>query len=158
MADDGRFQTIQCCADGRPIGDASDPWPLIVILLAALWFYSRRNLISGTAKVVSGSIITVGSEKIRLYAMYGLMLGQSWLDRNGVKFDGGERSKAALASKIDGKRVKCWIEPKGGVARGAKICRGYLDGDDVGEWMVRQGYAVADSDPTRRKPYLRAEN
>lgn len=157
MSNEDQLQSTECCPVDLPSDPITEAFPIFVILIAIAWFYSRRNLISGVAEVKSGNIIVVGKETIRIYAMYGLFLGQPWRDRNGVIFDGGSKSKTALAHKIDGKKVKCWYQPKGGSTRGAKICRVYLDGEDVGEWMVRNGYAVADINPKRRNVYLRAE-
>ncbi|MGI9452460.1 MAG: thermonuclease family protein [Geminicoccaceae bacterium] len=125
--------------------------------MLALWFYRRRNLISGIAKVTSGNRLIVGNQKIRIYAMYGLYPSQPWYDQTGVEFNGGSISKTALTQKIDGRKVKCWHLPKEGSVFGGKVCRVYLDGEDVGEWMVRNGYAVADLSPVRRKIYIRIE-
>lgn len=154
MPNAAQSQSTQCCPDDRPGHDPIDPFPLAAILLVALWFYSRRNLITGVAKVTSGNRFTVGKHKIRIHAMYGLFPGQPWYDRNGVEFDGGCISKTALAQKIDGKKVKCWHQPNTPLIFGAKLCRVYLDGEDVGKWMVRNGYALADIEPVRRKIYL----
>lgn len=157
MAENIRNLAIECCIEARSLGGTPDPFPLLFIILAALWFYSRLNRIAGVAKVLSGNIITVNGEVIRLYAMYGLMPNQAWIGPNGIKYDGGERSRAALADKIDGKHVICKIQPKGGVAKGAKVCKVFLDGEDVAKMMVQEGHAMADAEPTRRKVYLRAQ-
>lgn len=157
MPNEAYSQDTQCCPQDRPAHGPIDPFPLVAVLLIALWFCSRRNLITGVAKVTSGNRLMVGKHKIRIYAMYGLFPDQPWIDQNGVQFDGGSKSKAALVHKIDGKKVKCWYQPNGGSVPDAKICRVYVDGEDVGKWMVRNGYALADIDPVRRKVYLRDE-
>jgi len=157
MQRDVPFQALQCCVEARSIGEAPDPLPILVIILVALWFYSRRHRIAGVAKVVSGNTIIVSGQTIRLYAMYGLFDGQPWIDRHGISFNGGERSKAALAHRIDGKPVVCWIQPRGGSARGAKVCKVYHDDKDVARWMVGEGHALADIEPLRRKVYRRFE-
>lgn len=157
MPNEAQSQSTECCADDRVVDTAPDPFLLLAILAFGLWLYSRRNLISGIAKVTSGNRLIVGKHKIRIYAIYGLFPGQPWKDRSGVVFNGGGISKTALTQKIDGKKVKCWHLPKEKSSWGAKICRVYLDGEDVGEWMVRNGHAVADLRPMRREVYFRAE-
>lgn len=157
MSNNDHLQSVECCSTELAPGPLTEALPLFAVLLAVAWFYSRRNLISGVAKVTSGNRLMVGKHKIRIYAMFGLYPGQPWYDRNGVEFNGGEKSKAALVHKIDGKKVKCWQVPNTPTIYGAKLCRVYLDGEDVAKWMVRNGYALADRFPSRRKLYIRAE-
>ena len=157
MPNEIQAQTNDCCSNDRPVGDTPDPTLLLALALAVLWFYSRRNLISGTAKVISGNSFLVGKQRIRIYAMYSLYPGQQWYDESSVEFNGGTISRTALAQKIDGKKVRCWHLPKTPIFYNAKICRVYLDGEDVGKWMVRNGYAASDLFPSRRKIYAREE-
>ena len=122
-------------------------------LLAAGGFvyWRQSNWIVGTATATSGHTIKVGKKgvRVRLHALYALQVGygkrppQPWYDAAGVEHDGGQFCKDALASQVNGKKVKCRIrQQNAGWGRvGATV---YVDCEDVGYWMVRNGYALAD--------------
>ncbi len=159
MPDQNQSLSTECCPATPPTDPLAEAFPLFVILLAIAWFYSRRNLIKGVATVISGNRLIVNGKKIRLYAMFGLYPNQPWYDSDGNQFDGGMKSKAALTERVDGREVKCWLVPGTEAIYGSKLCRVYFDGDDVGEWMVRQGHAVAVPSffPKQHKLYVKAE-
>ncbi len=159
MPDRNQSLSTECCAADPPTDPLTEAFPLFVILIAIAWFYSRRNLIKGVATAISGNRLIVNDKKIRFYAMFGLYPDQPWFDGDGNQFDGGMKSKAALAEKVDGCLVKCRQVPGTEAIYGSKLCRVYLDGEDVGEWMVRHGHAVAVPSffPKQQKLYVKAE-
>ena len=131
MPREAPIKALHCCIEAKAFGQTPDPLPILVIILIALWFFSRRNRIAGVAKVVSGNTIIVSGQTIRLYAMYGLFDGQPWIDSKGISFNGGERSKAALA-------------------RGAQVAKVYHDDEDVAHWMVSEGHCLLYTSPSPR--------
>lgn len=134
-----------------------------LVLLGGFIYWKQSRWIVGEAKAVSGHTIAVGKseQRVRLHALYSLQPGQPWTDAAGVTHDGGRIAKGILAQQVSGKNVKVRIRQD--VDRyGRTPGQAFVDCEDVGYWMVANGYAFADqSDKDRHastlKKYRRAE-
>ncbi len=124
---------------------------IVIVILAAvlLGILARlgkveersRETISGEAYVTDGDGIRVGDQNIRLASLDAPEWDQPAMDRSGEWFDHGKQVKSALIRAIGGKHVQVVVDEydKYGRAVGVVTC----DGKDVGEWLVRNGYAIA---------------
>ena len=124
-----------------------------VLVIAAGYFLLRRlfrkrrrgrrptGTIAGKAYVTDGDGIRVSGEEIRFAGLDAPEWDQMAKHRDGYWFGHGKRVKSALIREIGGKYVHVKIEDydKYGRAVGT-VTR---NGKDVGEWLVREGHAIA---------------
>ena len=97
--------------------------------------------ISGKAYVTDGDGIRVSGQEIRLAGLDAPEWDQPARHRDGYWFAHGKRVKSALIREIGGRQVHVAIEDydRFGRALGTVTC----DGRDIGEWLVREGHAIA---------------
>ena len=97
--------------------------------------------ISGKAYVTDGDGVRVAGQEVRLAGLDAPEWDQKAKDRNGRWFNHGRYVKSALIRKIGGKHIRVAIEgeDKFGRLLGTVTC----NGGDVGEWLVREGHAIA---------------
>ena len=97
--------------------------------------------ISGKAYVTDGDGMRVSGIEIRIAGIDAPEWDQLAKHRDGYWFRHGRKVKSALIQEIGGKTVQVKIEDfdKFGRAVGTVTC----GGKDLGEWLVRQGFARA---------------
>ena len=102
---------------------------------------SPTRTITGKAYVTDGDGIRVARKEVRLAGLDAPEWDQKAKHQNGYWFNHGRRVKSALIQKIGGKHVSVAVESldKFGRIVGAVTC----EGRDIGEWMVREGLAIA---------------
>jgi len=146
-----------CC------GASSDGLLILLLMIAAgIYYWRQKYWIVGKAVAISGHTLRIGNTFVRLHGLTALHVGyldkpaQPWTDHNGVRHDGGEICRQALQQLIAGKKVKCRLRQFGG-PYGRFYAQAFidLDCDDIGEWMVAHGYAIADTRFHRK--YVKAE-
>ena len=121
------------------------PIALLIMLpiaaLMALLMTRRPRVLAGKAFVTDGDGVRVQGREVRFAALDAPEWDQRAQHGDGYWFAHGKRVKSALITKIGGKRVKVRIETwdKYGRAVGTVTCQGR----DVGEWLVREGHAIA---------------
>lgn len=104
---------------------------------------SKGDLINGTASVVDGSSLDIKSNRIRIWGIDTPERG-AWCYRNGSRWKPQDDSTAALRRCLHGKMVTCRVQ---------KVERSWFrlkhtsecwtdDGLDVGECMIRGGWAT----------------
>ena len=100
-----------------------------------------RGTISGKAYVSDGDGIRVRGQEVRLAGLDAPEWDQRARHREGYWFNHGKRVKSALIREVGGKYVRVTVEgtDKFGRLLGSVTC----GGRDVGEWLVRQGHAIA---------------
>lgn len=101
--------------------------------------------ISGKAWVTDGDGIRVSGKEIRLAGLDAPEHYQPAKSRNGKWFDHGKRVKIALIKKVGGKNVCVTINSQDKYGRYVGVVR--CDGEDIGEWLVREGHAISAYDP-----------
>ena len=96
---------------------------------------------TGKAYVTDGDGIRVSGQEIRFAGLDAPEWDQVAKHRDGYWFGHGKRVKSALIREIGGRRVHVTVEDydKFGRAVGIVTC----NGKDVGEWLVREGHAIA---------------
>ena len=109
--------------------------------LPARWVESPTRTITGKAYVTDGDGIRVARKEVRLAGLDAPEWDQKAKHQNGYWFNHGRRVKSALIQKIGGKHVSVAVESvdKFGRIVGTVTC----EGRDIGEWMVREGLAIA---------------
>ncbi len=99
------------------------------------------SVIVGKAYVTDGDGIRVSRQEIRFSGLDAPEWDQPAKRQNGDWFAHGQQVKSALIGKIGGRLVHVEIEgyDRFGRALGIVTC----DGQDIGEWLVREGHAIA---------------
>lgn len=139
------------------LGFKFGPTGIVVVLGVGFGIYVTLYD-SGRAKAVSGNTIRIGKERYRLYGIAALAPGQALTWGSGLPISGFTYCKDALTAKIGCRKVRCKIlrNVDGGYDRKAAICTislGFARGrEDLGRWMVRNGYAVADIEFAEKHP------
>ncbi len=113
----------------------------IVIVVAVSSTKRLPNTITGRAYVIDGDTIRVSRYTVRLSGLDAPEVDQRAAHQHGYWFNQGKRVKSSLIGAIGGKTVSVRVEGSDKYNRivGTVMC----DGKDVGEWLVRNGYAVA---------------
>ena len=120
----------------------------MIAVLIAFYLIARRarrkrpgDTISGRAQVTDGDGIKVRGYRVRLAGLDAPEWNQPAKHRFGFCFNHGKRVKRALKSEVGGKRVRVAVE---GFDRYGRVL-GTVSrrGQDVGEWLVRSGHAIA---------------
>ena len=96
--------------------------------------------ITGPARVVDGDTLEVAGQRIRLHGIDAPEAKQT-CKAGGVTWRCGERASLALFGKIGRSEVRCKELYRDRYKRVVAIC--YAGSDDLGRWMVREGWAVA---------------
>lgn len=101
---------------------------------------SPRTL-SGRATVTDGDGIHVSGQAIQFVGLDAPEWDQVAKHQDGYWFNHGRRVKRALARAVGGKSVHVKIEGYDDYGRAVGIVT--CNGQDVGEWLVREGHAIA---------------
>lgn len=109
--------------------------------------------IGGRARVLDGDLIQIDDTLVRLAGIDAPEPDQLCRRASGLPYRCGEDMAALLEQRLQRDRVVCDIARLDGDAeRAVGFCRHF--GTDINDWMVRQGYAVADN---AHSPYVEAE-
>jgi endonuclease YncB( thermonuclease family) len=119
---------------------------IVAVLLAAAAACTAQSepdprTITGAAAVIDGDTLEIGGERIRLAAIDAPEPLQLCWDRWNRNWPCGRRAATALADRIGGSQVTCTID---GSSRSGPAATCRVLGEDLAEWMVRSGWALAD--------------
>lgn len=108
--------------------------------------------VKGLSKVIDGDTLNVEGYKVRLAGIDAPEVSQQcrYLMTN---WDCGLAAKNNLIAKIHDQTVSCELKNKDRYSRYIATC--YLDGENLNEWLVLNGYALAYSQYS--KQYVEAE-
>ncbi len=102
---------------------------------------SPPRTIEGKAFVTDGDGIRVAGWEVRLAGLDAPEWDQKAKHRDGYWFNHGKRVKSALIDEIGGKHIRVAVE---GTDRFGRLLGTVTHkGEDVGEWLVREGHAIA---------------
>ena len=102
---------------------------------------SPNRTISGRAYVTDGDGLRVARKEVRLAGLDAPEWDQRAKHQDGYWFNHGKRVKSALIKEIGGKHVTVSVE---GTDRfGRLLGTVTYEGGDIGEWLVREGHAIA---------------
>ena len=97
--------------------------------------------ITGKAYVTDGDGVRVAGEEVRLAGLDAPEWDQKAKHRDGYWFNHGKRVKSALIRELGGKHVSVFVE--GTDKFGRLLGTVTREGRDIGEWLVREGHAIA---------------
>lgn len=95
---------------------------------------------TGGLRVLDGDTLNLGHQRIRLYGVDAPESDQT-CERGGVVWPCGADATVALRSFLAGRQVNCNAVSQDVYGRTIAQCA--ADGQDVGAWLVREGFAVA---------------
>jgi endonuclease YncB( thermonuclease family) len=101
-----------------------------------------RNPVIGAATVVDGDDIRIDGEQFRLNGINAVELKQR-CEADCKIWACGADAKRALSSYLQTRNVTCWKIRRYFKNRWIASCE--VDGQDIGEWLVREGWAIDDA-------------
>ena len=96
---------------------------------------------TGIPYVGDGDTITIANTKIRLQGIDAPETDQICLDESGARWTCGIEARNRLAAHIGSREVRCRLDDVDRYGRSLARCT--VDGQDLNEWMVREGWALA---------------
>lgn len=99
-----------------------------------------RPPLTGAARVIDGDTIVIGGTHIRLMAIDAPESAQTCLTALNIPWRCGATATAYMRFLVDGKDVHC--QQHGLDRYGRTLARCAVDGTDLGEAMVRSGFAI----------------
>jgi endonuclease YncB( thermonuclease family) len=109
-----------------------------ILLLPAL---AEAADISGVPKIREGDQITIGASRIRLQGVDAPSVDQLCLDTKGERWTCGVAARDELIHHADNKTWTCHVSRID--RRGRSIARCEVDGEDIQQWMVKNGWALS---------------
>lgn len=96
---------------------------------------------SGRATVIDGDTLEMHGQRIRLHGIDAPESGQSCTDETGAIYRCGQISANQMASYVRGKTVGCNVKDRDRYGRRVAAC--YVNGEDINERLVLEGWALA---------------
>ena len=112
---------------------------LIIVVLLASWAAAAADL-TGRATIIDGDTIEIRGQRIRLFGIDAPESRQT-CEADGQTYRCGQQAALALADHIGQQTIACEQRDVDRYRRIVAVCR--LGGEDVGAWMVSQGWAMA---------------
>jgi endonuclease YncB( thermonuclease family) len=114
---------------------------LSVTLAGAVQAEQRGAIVTGIPRIVDGDTIVLAGIKVRLEAIDAPETDQVCLDEKGIKWTCGVEARDRLTRRVGGREIACELSSTDRYGRSLGTCG--LDGQNLNEWMVRQGWALA---------------
>src|ERR1700733_4444550 len=114
---------------------------LPAIALSLLPAAADAGDITGAAKIRDAKQITIGATRIRLNGIDAPSLDQLCLNNAGERWTCGVAARDELIKHTDGKNWTC--HELRSDRRGRQIAKCEVDGEDVQQWMVKNGWALS---------------
>ena len=132
---------------------------LAIALAAALgaWWAVQPagRAVTGVAQVTDGDSLRVNGIEIRLKGIDAPELRQT-CEREGRPYRCGQEARSVLLRRLSESEITCRIEGRDRYRRALATCS--LDGDDIGAWLVEQGWAVGYRDYEREEARARSRS
>jgi endonuclease YncB( thermonuclease family) len=132
---------------------------LAIALAAALgaWWAVQPagRAVTGVAQVTDGDSLRVNGVEIRLKGIDAPELRQT-CEREGQPYRCGQEARSVLLRRLSESEITCRIEGRDRYRRALATCA--LDGDDIGAWLVEQGWAVGYRDYEREEARARSRS
>ena len=114
---------------------------LIFILGIFTALSAVSETLSGRVSVIDGDTFEMHGERIRLHGIDAPESGQSCKDVNGKTYRCGQMAAKQMFSYVSGKTVNCEVIDKDRYGRVIASC--FVDGADINELLVKDGWALA---------------
>ena len=113
-------------------------FPLSLLLISHA---ASATEVRGLALVTDGDTVIVGGQKVRLAGIDAPETDQLCLNARNKAWNCGLSSLNALVAKTDGAIWSCQLTGKDRYGRSLGTCT--VNGEDIGRWMVKSGWALA---------------
>ena len=105
---------------------------------------ARAADVQGAAQVLDGDTLRISGEKVRFVQMDAPETKQQCKDANGDIYPCGRVATMRLRERIGSAKIRCVEEGKSRDRYDRILGRCFFpNGDDIGAWMVREGWALA---------------
>ena len=130
-----------------------------IVLIAAVvgglvYLYPKGEDMTGAARAVDGDTLLMGEQHIGLFGVDAPEAGQN-CTRAGEPYACGADARAALAALIGGRSVTCKPAAEHRYGRALATC--FVGGSDLGQELVKAGWALQQSRFTNRYEAVEAE-
>lgn len=112
----------------------------VLLALASVADVAGGEPITGVASVIDGDTIEIHGQRIRLHGVDAPESNQT-CDFNGARQRCGQQAALALSDRIGRRTVSCEQRDRDRYGRLVAVCR--VGGEDLSEWLVREGWALA---------------
>lgn len=102
---------------------------------------AAAEVLTGTVRVTDGDSIRLGGARVRLQGIDAPELDQTCTLADGSEWWCGDWSRQVLDAAFGGRQARCDV--RGTDVYGRTLARCTVAGTDMGDWMVRQGAALA---------------
>ena len=126
----------------NPIGAVLTLVATAILAAAAALVWPPPAALSGRAVAIDGDTIRIGDIRIRLLGLDAVELDQICVDATGTNRPCGREAQSFLTSLIKGKTTTCAADGRDRYRRVLAHCE--VGKADIGEQLVRAGWAVAD--------------
>ncbi|AXO14112.1 thermonuclease family protein [Thalassospira indica] len=112
----------------------------------------------GPAEVIDADTLQIKDIRYRLYGVDAVEARQTCRKPDGTAWPCGQQAIAALSDFLQGREVDCEVwqgDLRDPYDRLIAIC--HTGADDLAEWLVKNGWAVADPDANRLYNYTAVE-
>ena len=125
----------------NPLGAVASLVAIAVIAGVVGLVFAPPTTHAGRAYVTDGDSLRIGEARIRLVGLDAVELAQS-CERNGEEWACGREARDFLVGLIGGREIKCASDRRDQYGRSLAHCS--LDDADIGDAIVRSGWAVAE--------------
>ena len=126
----------------NPLGALATLAAIAVIAVIAGLLLPPPSTISGRASAVDGDTLRIGDTRIRLLGFDAVEHDQTCTDNAGATGDCGRDARSFLADLVKGETTSCAADGRDRYRRVLARCE--VAKSDLGEQIVRAGWAVAD--------------
>ncbi|WKN46458.1 thermonuclease family protein [Tunicatimonas pelagia] len=112
-----------------------------MVISFILWWNLLAGTLIGIPTVVDGDTIEIHGVRVRLLGIDAPEIGQWCTDVSSKQIRCGQQAALALDRFIAGRTVQCQSSEVDKYGRQIATC--FVDGININEWMVAQGYALA---------------
>ena len=113
----------------------------LLFIFATLALPVQADVVSGRVSVIDGDTLEMHGKRIRLHGIDAPESGQQCKDVKGNTYRCGQMAAKQMSGYVSGKTVNCEILDKDRYGR--FIARCLVNGTDVNELLVKEGWALA---------------
>src|SRR5688572_15619324 len=113
---------------------------LLAFLITAPVPVTAQDVVAGRASIVDGDSLEIHGKRVRIHGIDAPESSQ-WCSRSQIAYRCGQEAALALADKIGLAVVSCLRRDTDRYGRMVAVCM--AGGEDLGGWLVSQGYAIA---------------
>ena len=126
----------------NPLGAVATLAVIAVLAVFAALLWPPTDTLTGRATAVDGDTLRIGETRVRLIGLDAVELDQTCVNKEGATWNCGREARRYLDSLLTGATISCASDGRDRYRRVLAHCR--VGNDDLGDQMVRAGWAVAE--------------